>query len=57
MMTKSLMTGISAGLTVGALAFNLSRKTQKGKRKLKARASKALRTFGDFVDEMSDMLK
>lgn len=57
MMTKSLMTGISAGLTVGALAFNLSRKTRKGKRKLKARASKALRTFGDLVDEMSDMLK
>lgn len=57
MMGRSLMTGISAGLTVGALAFNLSRKTSRSKRKLKSRASKALRTFGDLVDEMSDMLK
>lgn len=57
MMGRSLMTGISAGLTVGALAFNLSRKTRRSKRKLKSRASKALRTFGDLVDEMSDMLK
>ncbi len=57
MVGRSLMTGISAGLTAGALAFELSRKSQRGKKKLKARAGKALRSVGSFVDELSDMLR
>ena len=56
-MGKSLMTGVSVGLTVGAAAFELSRRTQRSKRKLKARAGKALRSVGDFMDELSDMFR
>lgn len=57
MMGRSLMTGISAGVTVGALAFELSRKTQRGKRKLKARAGKVLKHLSSFMDELSDMIR
>lgn len=57
MIGKSLMTGVSVGLTVGAAAFELSRRTQRSKRKLKARAGKALRSVCDFMDELSDMFR
>ncbi len=57
MIGRPLMTGLSAGLTAGAMAFGISRKAQRGKRKLKARAGKALRSVGDLMDELSDMLR
>lgn len=52
MMTKSIMTGISAGVTAGTLAFGLSRKAQRSKKKLRIKAGKALRTVRDLMDEL-----
>lgn len=54
---RPLMTGIYAGVTIGTIAFGLSRKAQRGKRKLKARAGKALKNMGNFMDELSDMIR
>ncbi|SFD06416.1 hypothetical protein [Ruminococcus albus] len=57
MMGRSLMTGIYAGVTVGTIAYSLARKTQRGKRKLKARAGRVLKNMSSFMDELSDMIR
>ena len=56
MFAKPLRRGISAGITVGTLVFGLSRKARRSSRRLKARAGRALRSAGSFMDELSDML-
>ena len=57
MMGRSLMTGIYAGVTVGTIAYSIARKTQRGKRNLKARAGRALKNMSSFMDELSDMIR
>ncbi|ADU24147.1 MULTISPECIES: hypothetical protein [Ruminococcus] len=57
MIGRSLMTGISAGVTAGALAFEISRKAQRSKRKFKARAGKALKNMSSFIDDLSDIMR
>ncbi len=57
MMGKSLITGLYAGVTAGTIAYSLSRKALRGKRKLKARAGRALKNMSSFMDELSDIMK
>ncbi|WP_294483604.1 hypothetical protein [uncultured Ruminococcus sp.] len=56
-MGKSLITGLYAGVTAGTIAYSLSRKALRGKRKLKARAGRALKNMSNFMDELSDIMK
>ncbi|MBR1864688.1 MAG: hypothetical protein IJ806_11445 [Ruminococcus sp.] len=56
MVFKPMMTGISTGMTAGAIAYSLSKATNRQKRKLKNRAGKALKSVSDFIDDISDML-
>ncbi|MCR5541679.1 MAG: hypothetical protein K6F71_12800 [Ruminococcus sp.] len=57
MIGRSLMTGIYAGVTMGTLAYGISRKAQRGKRKLKARAGRALKNMSSFMDDLSDIMR
>lgn len=57
MLTKSIMTGISTGITAGTLAFGLSRKAQHSRKKLRVKAGKALRSVRDLMDELTASLR
>lgn len=57
MIVKPLMTGISMGVTTGTIAFKVARKMSSKKKNLKYQARKTLKSIGDFMDDISDMMK
>lgn len=57
MIIKPLMTGISMGVTTGAVAFKVSRSLTSKKKNIKYKARKAIKSMGDFMDDLSDMMK
>lgn len=52
-----LVKGISTGITVGTAAFVLTSKMNKGKKKLKSAAGRALESLAEMVDEITDKLR
>lgn len=56
-MFKSIVSGISVGMTAGSIAYAVSKKTQSGKKKLKKTAGKAMKSIGDFFDGIQEMLR
>ena len=55
--SSPLVKGISTGITVGTAAFVLTSKLNKGKKKLKSAAGRALESLAEMVDEITDRLR
>lgn len=53
---SALVKGISTGITVGTAAFMLTRKMNRGKKKLKSAAGRALESLAEMVDDLTDKL-
>ena len=53
---SALVKGISTGITVGTAAFMLTRTMNKGKKKLKSAAGRALESLAEMVDDLTDKL-
>ncbi|MBR1662734.1 MAG: hypothetical protein IJ696_00210 [Ruminococcus sp.] len=53
---SALVKGISTGVTVGTAAFVLTRKMNKGKKKLKSAAGRALESLAEMVDDLTDRI-
>ena len=53
---SALVKGISTGVTVGTAAFVLTRKMNKGKKKLKSAAGRALESLAEMVDALTDKI-
>ncbi|MCR5817020.1 MAG: hypothetical protein K6F91_09070 [Ruminococcus sp.] len=52
-----IVKGISTGITFGTAAFVLTSKMNKGKKKLKSAAGRALESLAEMVDEITDKLR
>ena len=53
---SALVKGMSTGVTVGTAAFVLTRKMNKGKKKLKSAAGRALESLAEMVDDLTDRI-
>ena len=57
MNTASLVKGISAGLTAGAVVYAVSCATKREKKMLKSRTGKAVKALGDVMDGISSIME
>ncbi len=56
--TSTALTGLAVTMAVGTAAYMMSGKNMKSQRKaLKKNAGKAIRTVGNFIDNVSYMMK
>ena len=53
---KAIAHGMSAGITVGAAVYGIYNSAGKKKRALKSKASRAMDSISDIIDNISDML-
>ncbi|MBR1751000.1 MAG: hypothetical protein IJ740_09010 [Ruminococcus sp.] len=53
---KAIAKGMSAGITVGAAVYGIYNSAGKKKRALKSKASRAMDSISDIIDNISDML-
>ena len=56
MSKSSIIKGISAGFTTGAIVYAISRATKHEKKVLKSRTGKAMRAISGVMDELSSMI-
>jgi tagatose-1,6-bisphosphate aldolase len=56
MSVKPLVRGVTAGVTVGAVCYVISKSSPKQKRMLKKNTNKALRALNSVVDGFSSMI-
>lgn len=56
MSASSIVKGISAGLTAGAVVFAISQASSRDKKVLKSRTGKAIRAISDVMDGISSMM-
>ena len=57
MNTTSLVKGISAGFTAGAVVYAISCATKREKRMLKSRTGKAVKAIGDVMEGISSIME
>ncbi|MGN1114776.1 MAG: hypothetical protein ACI4RC_06625 [Oscillospiraceae bacterium] len=54
---NSVMKGVSAGITAGALVYAVANASRHEKRVLKSRTGKALHAISSVMDEISTMME
>lgn len=56
MSASSIVKGISAGITAGAVVFAISQASSRDKKALKSRTGKAIRAISDVMDGISSIM-
>ncbi len=56
MKTSSIVKGVSAGLTAGAIVYAIASASKSDKKMLKSKTGKAISAIGEVMDGLSSMM-